>query len=222
MPRSSACAGIPQEGPCLQQQLLEAAVIQPDQAAHAVQGERGKEVGVTHQLESDRVLEVPVQPVAAVDGDPCVEQHEGEVLPLPLQDHAHAPGGRQVGEGGHDQADGDVPVGGLVIERADDEQGDAAGEGEELPGASIFNEEFGNYCFVGHGSPDLMDPPDGALPEFGSKRVGLGGNGSILSTVGAFAKLGAVLPSAMIVSGVGVEWRLPRLPSTQKNRQSSG
>ncbi len=138
--QSSVCAGILQECRYLNQQFLKAAVIQPDQAAHAIQGKRGKEVGVTHQFESDRVLEAPVQPVATVDGGPCVEQHEGEVFPLPLEDDAQAPGGCQVGEGGHDQADGDVPVGGLVIERADDEEDDAAGEGEELPRAFIFNQ----------------------------------------------------------------------------------
>lgn len=44
----------------------------------------------------------------------------------------------------------------------------------------------------GVGFPDLIDHPDGALADFGGKRIGLGHNGSILSKVGASAKPGAV------------------------------
>ena len=76
-------------------------------------------------FECDGILEVPIQPITPVNSKPGCEEHR-RPKPLPsLHDDTETPWSRKVSQARHDQAVGDVPVRGFIVERAKNQQRDA-------------------------------------------------------------------------------------------------
>jgi hypothetical protein len=53
---------------------------------------------------------MPVNGITTVNSEPSEEEHDRPKPPFSLKKDTHAPGGGEVGEDRHDEADGNVPV----------------------------------------------------------------------------------------------------------------
>jgi hypothetical protein len=61
--------------PNLRGELPKTSPIQPNDATHTVERQRGWEIYWTHKFEDDWILEMPVDGIATINSEPSEEEH---------------------------------------------------------------------------------------------------------------------------------------------------